>query len=144
MLNVFSGYILLLSQFRFSCFFSFVFSQFTVLYSCFPSLHSYVSHFPVYILRLFKFTFLFSQFTFLCFSVNIPVFPVYILMFLSLLSCFPSLDSYVSQFTFLFSTDEEPQKPTFEKQPLKWEEDAQLYSHFLDRKVGKIYQEIQL
>lgn len=30
--------------------------------------------------------------------------------------------------------DEEPPKPTFEKQPLKWEEDAQLYSQFLDRK----------
>ena len=36
----------------------------------------------------------------------------------------------------MFYTDEEPQKPTFEKQPLKWEEDAQLYSHFLDRKVS--------
>lgn len=34
----------------------------------------------------------------------------------------------------LIIRDEEPQKPTFEKQPLKWEEDAQLYSHFLDRK----------
>lgn len=30
--------------------------------------------------------------------------------------------------------DEEPPKPTFEKQPLKWEDDAQLYSQFMDRK----------
>lgn len=36
-------------------------------------------------------------------------------------------------------TDEEPPKPTFEKQPLKWEEDAQLYSQFLDRKVGSLH-----
>lgn len=40
-------------------------------------------------------------------------------------------------FLLLFA-DEEPQKPTFEKQPLKWEEDAQLYSHFLDRKVTTV------
>ncbi|XP_064648234.1 ciliogenesis-associated TTC17-interacting protein-like [Lineus longissimus] len=30
--------------------------------------------------------------------------------------------------------DEEPPKPTFDKQPLNWEEDMQLYSKFLDRK----------
>ncbi|KAL4222899.1 hypothetical protein ACF0H5_018939 [Mactra antiquata] len=30
--------------------------------------------------------------------------------------------------------DEEPAKPTFEKQTLRWEDDAQLYSQFLDRK----------
>ncbi|XP_052817813.1 ciliogenesis-associated TTC17-interacting protein-like [Mya arenaria] len=30
--------------------------------------------------------------------------------------------------------DEEPPKPTFEKQPLRWEDDAQLYAQFLDRK----------
>lgn len=34
--------------------------------------------------------------------------------------------------TFL---DEEPQKPTFDKKPLNWEEDLQLYSEFMDRKV---------
>lgn len=34
----------------------------------------------------------------------------------------------------LIIRDEEPPKPTFEKQPLNWEEDAQMYSQFLDRK----------
>ena len=32
-------------------------------------------------------------------------------------------------------TDEEPPKPVFEKKPLNWEEDMQMYSKFLDRKV---------
>lgn len=35
---------------------------------------------------------------------------------------------------FIF-VDEEPPKPVFEKKPLNWEEDMQLYSRFLDRKV---------
>ncbi|XP_013388667.1 ciliogenesis-associated TTC17-interacting protein [Lingula anatina] len=30
--------------------------------------------------------------------------------------------------------DEEPEKPTFGKQPLNWEEDMEMYSKFLDRK----------
>ncbi|KAL3831442.1 hypothetical protein ACJMK2_023193 [Sinanodonta woodiana] len=34
----------------------------------------------------------------------------------------------------LIIRDEEPPKPTFEKQPLNWEEDSQLYSRFMDRK----------
>ena len=32
--------------------------------------------------------------------------------------------------------DEEPPKPVFEKKELNWEEDMQMYSKFLDRKVG--------
>ncbi|KAJ8313623.1 hypothetical protein KUTeg_008767 [Tegillarca granosa] len=34
----------------------------------------------------------------------------------------------------LIERDEEPPKPTFEKRPLNWEEDMQMYSKFLDRK----------
>ncbi|CAG2242815.1 Ciliogenesis-associated TTC17-interacting protein [Mytilus edulis] len=34
----------------------------------------------------------------------------------------------------LIERDEEPPKPVFEKKPLNWEEDMQLYSRFLDRK----------
>lgn len=33
--------------------------------------------------------------------------------------------------------DEEPPKPVFEKKALSWEDDMQLYSKFLDRKVGE-------
>lgn len=33
------------------------------------------------------------------------------------------------------SVDEETPKPVFEKKPLNWEEDVQMYSKFLDRKV---------
>nr|KAG5714161.1 hypothetical protein BaRGS_018378 [Batillaria attramentaria] len=32
--------------------------------------------------------------------------------------------------------DEEPPKPEFEKKPLNWEEDMEMYSKFLDRKVS--------
>ena len=32
--------------------------------------------------------------------------------------------------------DDREDKPTFPKKPLNWEEDMQLYSQFLDRKVG--------
>ena len=40
---------------------------------------------------------------------------------------------------FHLSIDEESPKPTFDKQPLNWEEDVQMYSKFLDRKVCKIF-----
>ena len=36
----------------------------------------------------------------------------------------------------VFSADEEPPKPVFEKKALNWEDDMQLYSKFLDRKVS--------
>ncbi|XP_046553649.1 ciliogenesis-associated TTC17-interacting protein-like [Haliotis rubra] len=40
----------------------------------------------------------------------------------------------LAQIPTAIERDEEPPKPTFEKQPLNWEEDMQLYSRFLDRK----------
>ena len=40
----------------------------------------------------------------------------------------------VYQYICLFS-DEEPEKPTFDKRDLSWEDDMEMYSKFLDRKV---------
>ena len=46
---------------------------------------------------------------------------------------------YISMYMyFLFPPpEEEPEKPTFGKKDLNWEEDMQLYSKFLDRKVRR-------
>ncbi|KAG8547953.1 hypothetical protein GDO81_027060 [Engystomops pustulosus] len=40
----------------------------------------------------------------------------------------------ITQMPILSEPEEEDPKPVFEKKPLNWEEDAQLYSQFLERK----------
>lgn len=45
---------------------------------------------------------------------------------------------FTDQLLLFLLPEEEPQKPVFGKKELSWEEDMQMYSKFLDRKVNII------
>lgn len=63
---------------------------------------------------------------------------LYYNMFCCTLSIYPTF-LYILNTSYPFSIlfpDEPDPRPVFEKVPLDWEEDAELYSKFLDRKVN--------
>ena len=44
----------------------------------------------------------------------------------------------IREYSFIHFAEEEIERPTFEKRDLVWEDDMELYSKYLDKKVGDV------